>query len=167
MCAMARAHLPHTPLSGGEPGPPSHDRRSLDRIHDRLAHCVTYLEAARQAAAEALPVTAALRLGLDNVNPLDLVLVDLTDVDLYRRTLQYAHRISGKLEPAESDELFELLDEIFERFAPAADRALAREDCGDDEYLGHCAFLARRDFRRRYGVDFEELVRKTELLPSA
>jgi hypothetical protein len=42
------------------------DRRSLDRVHDRLAHCLTYLEAAQQAAAEALTVTAALRLGLDN-----------------------------------------------------------------------------------------------------
>jgi hypothetical protein len=99
------------------------------------------------------------------VNPLDATLIDLSDVELYRRTLRFAHRISDRLEPADSDGLFELIDEIFERFAPAAERAIAREDCGDSEYEGHCAFLARRDFRRRWGVEFDQLVRDTELIP--
>jgi hypothetical protein len=63
MCVMARAH--HTPPPRGGSGPPQ-DRRSLDLVHDRLAHCLIYLEAAQQATAEALTVTAALRLGLDN-----------------------------------------------------------------------------------------------------
>jgi hypothetical protein len=99
------------------------------------------------------------------LNPLDLALIDLTDVELYRRTLRFAHRICGRLEPADNDGLFELIDEIFERFCPAVERAIAREDCGDGEYEGHCAFLARRDFRRRWGVEFDQLVRDTELLP--
>jgi hypothetical protein len=96
-------------------------------------------------------------------NPLDLGLIDLTDVELLRRAWDLAKRVDGKLDPDDSDELGDLLEEISERFAPAANRELCRETYSDNpgEYADHSAFLARQAFRRTYGADFEGLVRST------
>lgn len=80
-------------------------------------------------------------------------LLMMSDAEL----LDHAHAIEREIaEFTDTDDLFELIEEVFERFAPAATlQRHQRHEPQNDRVTR--LYLARRAFQRTYGVTFLEV----------
>jgi hypothetical protein len=79
-------------------------------------------------------------------------LLEASDFELLERAESIANRL-------EDDELYYLLEEFFERFAPAAQIQRLRRIYQDDQeaFADERMSMARRAFRRTYGVSFRDV----------